>query len=193
MARPLFAAGGHRVFEVEAQDVPAVQRFFEANPEYFHAVNGRAPLATEAEDEFAFQLPAEWPHDRKWTLAAELGGGMSAMAGGVTGLFAPDVAHIGLFIVATALHGSGAAQEILAGIERWLRGQGAAWIRLGVVKGNARAERFWESRGYEPVRERTNVGTGARRSDIRVLVKALAGGTREEYLARVARDRPESP
>src|SRR5258705_9166242 len=29
-----------------------------------------------------------------------------------------------------------------------MRGSGALWLRLGVVEGNLRAERFWENSGY---------------------------------------------
>jgi len=32
---------------------------------------------------------------------------------------------------------------------------------------------------------------GVRRNTVRVMVKALTGGTPRDYLARVARDRPE--
>ena len=68
--------------------------------------------------------------------------------------------------------------------------QGARWLRLGVVRGNARAERFWERCGYVQVRERGPVQMGRKTNLLRVMVKPLAGGTLDEYLALVARDRP---
>jgi hypothetical protein len=42
------------------------------------------------------------------------------------------------------------------------------------------------------VRRRTGVQTGTLTNTIRVFVKALSGGTLDEYLRLVERDRPES-
>ena len=63
---------------------------------------------------------------------------------------------------------------------------------LGVVEGNSRAQRFWERRGFVDVRKRNGVEMGARSNTIRVVAKPLDGGTLQEYLALVARDRPEA-
>ena len=71
-----------------------------------------------------------------------------------------------------------------------MRTGGARWSRLGVAEGNARAERFWEKTGYVELRKREGVELGRRSHTIRVMVKALDGGAREEYLALVERDRP---
>jgi hypothetical protein len=72
-----------------------------------------------------------------------------------------------------------------------MRERGALWSRLGVVAGNGRAERFWEKMGYVEVRKRNGVAMGKRVSDLRVMVKALADGNLPQYLALVARDRPD--
>jgi GNAT superfamily N-acetyltransferase len=116
---------------------------------------------------------------------------MVAMANVVTDLLATGVWHIGLFIVATARHGCGEARVLYRGLEDWARSHGAAWMRLGVVRGNARAERFWESLGYLETRTREGIEMGRRVNTVRVMVKPLAGGTLEQYLALVPRDRPE--
>jgi len=100
--------------------------------------------------------------------------------------------HIGLFIVASALHGSGAARAMYGELERWMAARGARWIRLGVVVGNAKGERFWRRQGYVQVRERGPVQMGRRANMLRVLVKPLAAGSVEEYLELVERDRPET-
>jgi hypothetical protein len=47
--------------------------------------------------------------------------------------------------------------------------------------------------GFVEVRRRLAVPMGARVNDIRVMVKPLAGGAIETYLANVVRDRPEAP
>jgi hypothetical protein len=75
----------------------------------------------------------------------------------------------------------------------WIAGNGARWVRLGVVAGNARAERFWHRAGYREVRRRQGVVMGERVDTVVVMVKALAATDGlSEYLAVVARDRPES-
>ena len=191
---PLFGAGGLRAFEMRAEDVPALQRFFEANPEYYLAVTGEAPGDREAQEEFHSGPPADWPHTKLWPIRfVDEGGSMVAMANLVSDLLAPGVWHIGLFIVATALHGSGAAQAMYGQLEAWTHAQGAQWLRLGVVAGNARAERFWERAGYVEVRDRGGIRLGARTHTVRVMVKPLAGGTLPQYLALVVRDRPGQP
>jgi GNAT superfamily N-acetyltransferase len=181
-----------RCEELQAADLPALQAFFEANPEYHLAVNGEPPKANEAQEAFDFLPPADWPFERKWLLAflAE-DGSMIGMASLLAGLFARDVWHLALFIVATRLHGTGAAEELYRHLESWMRARGARWSRLGVVEGNRRAERFWEKTGYVEVRRRNGVEMGKRTNDLRVMVKALADGDLPEYLALVARDRPD--
>jgi GNAT superfamily N-acetyltransferase len=190
----LFGAGAFRAFELHAGDVPALQRFIDGNPEYYLAVNGQAPGAREAQEEFDGGLPAGWPYTKQWTIGfVDEAGATVAVASVVSDLLAAGVWHIGLCIVATSLHGSGAAQAMYRELEAWARGQGAQWLRLGVVEGNARAERFWERTGYAEVRKRSGVETGRLTHTVRVMVKPLAGGKLPEYLALVARDRPESP
>lgn len=111
----------------------------------------------------------------------------------MSNLLAAGVWHIGLFIVATSLHGSGAAKVLYAGLEDWMRRGGARWLRLNVVVGNGRAERFWEGVGYREVRRRGGVEIGRRINAVRVMTKPLANGALAEYLQMVARDRPEAP
>lgn len=194
MRPTVFAAGALRASEMREEDIPRLQAFFEANPEYDLAVNGAPPAPTAARDEFQLRPPADFRYDKRWLLRVDgVGDDMAAMADVVSNLLSPGVWHIGLFIVATRLYGTGAAHEIYAAMQRWMHDGGAKWLRLGVVVGNARAERFWERLGYVEVRKRLALPMGARVNDVRVMVKPLAGGTIAEYLALVARDRPETP
>jgi GNAT superfamily N-acetyltransferase len=195
MDRPcLFAAGAFRAFELSAAEIPTLQRFLDANPEYCLAVNGEPPGAREAHEEFHGTPPAGMTWSNKWLIGfADEADTMAGFASVVSDLVAPGVWHIGLFIVATSRHGSGAAQAMYRPLEAWAVGQGAQWLRLGVVAGNARAERFWERAGYAEVRRRGGVEIGRRTPAVRVMVKPLAGGTLPRYLALVVRDRPEHP
>ena len=188
-----FVAGAWRGVELHApQDEAELQRFYESNPAYNLAVSGAPPGPDEARDTFAGLPPREWRFGRKWVLGfRDDRDALQGMADLLSGLFVDDVWHIGLFIVATALHGRDAGRTMYAGLEAWMIGQGAKWSRLGVVAGNARAERFWERLGYREVRLREGVRMGERVNTVRVMVKPLTGGDVADYLARVARDRPD--
>jgi hypothetical protein len=88
---------------------------------------------------------------------------------------------------------SGDAHALYRGLEAWAVSNGAAWLRLGVVQGNARAERFWQSLGYVQTRTRGGVQIGRQTNTLRVMFKPFANGTQESYLLLVPRDRPEAP
>jgi GNAT superfamily N-acetyltransferase len=190
----LFAAGGaFQALELQGADVPVMQRFFDANPEYNLLINGEPPGPGDAQDEFEEAPPPDMPHGRLWWIAfTDAQHTLHGIAHVVADLLAPGVWHVGLFIAATALHGQGAAHAMYQALERWMAAQGAQWLRLGVVQGNARAEAFWLRQGYVEVRQRHDVPTGARRNTIRVMVKpAGADHNVSNYLAVVGRDRPE--
>ena len=105
--------------------------------------------------------------------------------------------HIGLFIVATALHGSGVAASLYAWLERSMIDQGARWLRLGVVHGSAQAEKFWLRCGYVQVRERGPVTMGRKSNLLRVDGQAARGRNDRRVpgagRARSARGRLEAP
>jgi GNAT superfamily N-acetyltransferase len=188
----LFNAGAAAAFEMTEAELPQLQRFFEANPEYHLAVEGEPPGPGAAQEEYDAPLPPDWPFEKKWLLRfSDAQGQMIGMADLISDLFVDSVWHLGLFIVATPLHGRGTARALYPALESWMRAQGCRWIRLGVVAGNARAERFWEKCGYREVRKRLAITMGSKTNDVRVMVRPLTGGRLSEYLSAVPRDRPE--
>jgi len=189
---PLSPLAGLRTVELTPDLEHRLQQFYEANPAYFDAVQGAPAGPNEAHETLHDEMPAGWPFTRLW-LIGYLGAddNLAAMANVVSDLLAPAVWHIGLFIVATARHGSGDAQALYRSIEAWAAAHGARWMRLGVVQGNRRAERFWEGLGYQQVRTRHGVVMGQRSNTLRVMVKPLGDATIAHYLSLVERDRPE--
>jgi len=180
------------VLELKSGDERVLQRFFEDNPEYFLLVYGEPAPPNEAHQAIHAGLPAGWSYTKQWLLGyAKRDGSLAAMASVVSDLLAPSVWHIGLFIVETGLHGRGTAQILYRELEAWTRANGAEWLRLGVVEGNERAERFWRSQGFAQARIREGVELGNRTHRLRVMFKALGGGTKAQYLSLIARDRPE--
>jgi GNAT superfamily N-acetyltransferase len=188
-AEALFASGVMTAFELGEGRLPDVQRLFESNPGYFTMVLGE-PAGPDAARETFERLPPEgWPCTRKWGIDFRgARGDLVAIADIVSDLFAAGVWHVGLFMVAGPLHGTGVAQEAYAALEAWMQAQGARFLRLGVVEGNARAERFWRSRGYLQVHRRPGVVMGRKTHTLAIMAKPLGSATLEEYLARVGRD-----
>ncbi len=182
------------IVELGPEDEPLLQRFFEANPAYFDGVFGETAGPEAARDEIRELPPDGWSYTRRWLLGYRAADGeLAAAADVVSDLLVPGAWHVGLFIVATARHGSGTAALLYRGLESWAAGHGARWLRLGVVQGNVRAERFWAAQGFVETRTRTGAVMGRRTNTLRVLVKPLAGETLAAYLALVPRDRPGAP
>ena len=190
----LFAAAPYRAVELAAADIAELQRFYDENPLYFELVMGERPQPDSARETFHRMPPDDMTFTRKWVMGfRDEAGTLVGMADALEDLIADDVWHLGLFIVATKLHGAGAARTLYDALERWMRAGGARWLRLGVVAGNTRAGRFWEKCGYREVRTREDVRMGERVHTLRVMMKPLGGGTVDQYLQLVPRDQGGSP
>jgi GNAT superfamily N-acetyltransferase len=182
---------GLKVVDLLSNGVNTLQAFFEANPLYFLAVNGEPAQPGEADEEIHGELPVGWPFTHKYVFGyRDASGELEAMANVISDLLAKDIWHIGTFIVATRRHGTGDAQVLYESLERWAQQGGARWMRLGVVEGNARAEAFWERRGYRQVTKREGMLMGKKTNTIRVMAKPLLGQPLSEYYSLVERDRP---
>jgi GNAT superfamily N-acetyltransferase len=170
-----------------------LQTFFEANPFYFLAVHGVPAQPSEAHEEIYGKLPVGWPFTHKYVFGSQGSEDqLEAMANVVSDLLAEGIWHVGTFIVATDRHGTGDAQALYGALERWAQRRGARWMRLGVVLGHARAEAFWQRRGYLQVAMRDGIVMGAKTNAIRVMSKPLYGQPLFEYYLLVERDRPAS-
>jgi GNAT superfamily N-acetyltransferase len=169
-----------------------IQRLYEANPEYSRQVMGRAPQQNDAYDDFHDTPPTEFTWRAQWMFGfVDANDHLVGVAGVVADLFAPAVWHIGYFMIETRQHGAGLARPIYDALEGYIRAQGAMWLRLGVVVGNGRAEKFWARCGYIETRRRNNYALGDKVHIVRVLVKPLCDRPVSEYLQLVPRDKPE--
>lgn len=191
---PLCATPDIRVAPLTLADEAELQHFFEQASDYFIAVNGEPATPTEAREELQGDLPAGWSCSRLYWLGyRDAAGQLVAVVNIAADLLAAGVWHIGLLLVHTRLHGSGLARGLHAELEAWAVGNGAQWLRLTVVVGNAKAERFWPRLGYVQVRTREGITMGRQVNRVSIQVKALAGGRIDEYLEKVERDRPGTP
>lgn len=189
----VFAAADLVARELAANEVPLLQALFEANPEYFLAINGRPALPNEARIEFEDRPPASMSYTRQWCLGVFAPDcGLLGVCIVVSDLCAKGVWHITLYLLATSLHGRGIARALYEALEAWAQASGARWLRLGAVVGNRRAERFWRRCGFREVRQRHAVDTGGRVNDLYVMVKPLDEAPWSDYFASVPRDHPDS-
>lgn len=191
---PLFRGGGLAARVLRADEVPQLQRLFEADPSYFLAVNGRPPRPDEAQVEFEERPPPHlgWRANHVLGLFDEADGALQGTLIVVQDLAADAVWHVALLWLTAPVQGRGRGGALYRAAEAWMRAQGARWVRLGVVAGNARAEGFWQRMGFERVRWRRGVDTGGRINDVSVMLRPLGDETLEAYLARVPRDRPDA-
>ena len=190
-AVPGCSVEGVRVVELHAAGEGELQRFFERAPDYFITVNGEPATPTEARQALQGQLPAGWTCSRMYWLGyRDAEDQLVAVVNIAADVLAVGVWHIGLLLVDRRLHGSGVAQRLHADLEAWAAKNGARWLRLTVVIGNTKAERFWPKLGYVQVRTREGITLGRQVNKVSIQVKALAGGQVEDYLVLVARDRP---
>jgi GNAT superfamily N-acetyltransferase len=152
--------------------------------------HGHPPKPDDAAQAFEFRPPADVPYrEHLWLLVRERHG--ARLAGHLkiaTDLLAAGVWHLGFFMVADRLHGSGFAQRLFDAYEGWAREHGARWARLGVVEGNARAHAFWRRQGYVEVRRAAGYVLGEQSHTLITMVKPLAAPL-AEYLDAVPRDR----
>ena len=191
---PGCSVAGIQVVELDSSDEQELQRFFERAPDYFIAVNGEPATATEAHEELQGQLPAGWACSRMYWLGyRDLENRLVAVVNIAADLLAVGVWHIGLLLVDARLHGTGLAQQLHGDLEAWAVRNGAHWLRLTVVIGNAKAERFWPKLGYVQVRTREGITLGRQVNRVSIQVKALTGGQVGDYLALVQRDQVDAP
>ncbi len=190
-ALPGCSFAGIRVVELLVSDAAELQHFFEQAPAYFIAVNGEPAGPTEAREELQGYLPAGWRCSRMYWLGyRDAQDQLVAVVNIAADLLAAGVWHIGLLLVHTRLHRTGLARQLHADLESWAASKGAQWLRLTVVVGNTRAERFWPKLGYVSVRTREGITMGRQVNTVSIQVKALAGGRMDEYLEKVELDRP---
>lgn len=191
----LFETADYAVRPLQAAQVPLLQALYDANPEYFVTVTGRPAGPAAAQAEFDDAPPPHLGYRERWLAGVfdRRDGTLQGVLQMLSDFIAPGVWHLGLLLVATRLHGHGAGAQVYAGFEAWAVRGGARWLRLGVVVGNTRAERFWQRQGFVALRTRdgVDVGDGCERT-VRVMLKPLGQAALADYLHAVPRDRPDS-
>ena len=171
-------------------DAAMVQSFYDANPGYFLLLGGGPASPGTAMDHLQAFPSQDIAAARKHFFGVVgASGQLTAVADIIENYPAPAVWHLGFFIVATDLYGTGFAKSWLDALEVWIQSQGAQYLRLGVVQVNLRGRRFWEKAGFVPATVRRGVDMGGHVHDVQTMVKPLSRADMAAYYALAPRDR----
>ncbi len=169
---------------IDTEQSNAVTALYQNNPDYWLSIAASAPTASMACQDLVQSVEGKFPklgiYDAQQVLIGVCFLGRDFLA--------PHVWHIEFFLVSSALRGSGASAEILAGLEQWIQSQGGQWLRLGCVITDERALRFLSKHGF------TDLGLWQGRIlrkavSLQLKWKPLAGGTLNDYFQVVPNDR----
>jgi ribosomal protein S18 acetylase RimI-like enzyme len=193
---PVFSLTDADIWTATEADRPALAAFCRDNPEYDVFLTGEVPDEAEWVEDFMTDLPPasfNWTHTHKLIVRRHQDPDIIAAIIDVTeDMIDKGVGHIGLFQVATALHGTGLANDLYQALEDWLASRGTDVLRLGVLDGNARGMAFWTRHGFLETRRRQGTAPTGKTHLSHVLYKPLKPLTLEAYRLRVPRDDPNS-
>lgn len=192
----IFSLTDADIWTAAEADRPALAAFCRDNPEYDLFLTGEVPDEAEWVEDFMTDLPPtsfNWTHTHKLIARRHQDPDtISAILDVTEDMIDKGVGHIGLFQVATALHGAGLAHDLYQALEDWLASRGTDVLRLGVLNGNARGMAFWTRHGFLETRHRQGTAPTGKTHLSHVLYKPLKSLTLEAYRLRVPRDDPNS-
>jgi RimJ/RimL family protein N-acetyltransferase len=137
-------------------DAERLQAVFRAAGDHFLTVTGRPePEPDAAEREIRGSLATPGRDVAVFTMR-DTGEDVGA-AGWWRGSPEPDVALLGMLVIAPRHRGNGLAREALGALEVWLAGHGVRRIRSGVGSGDERAQAILRALGFAPLDERRHV------------------------------------
>ena len=158
-----------------ASDIPALQAVMVDTPGYFNAIGAHQPDDRgQAEAQAVLEdLPPGKSPDDKVVLGLWLDGALVGCADMVIGYPRPEVAFVGLLLVAEALQGCGLGTVAFGELARRAQERGCERMRLGVALGHTQAEHFWTRRGFSATGEVGRDLTGHSPRDILLFERPL--------------------
>lgn len=141
---------------LNAADVDAIYQLYQGNPLYFMHMKS-SPSATRILEDLTALPPGKSSSD-KFFVGFYQGGTLTAILDLVLAYPRPDIAYIGLFMLAQRIQGHGAGSALLADVLTLLRAQGFCFARLGYVKTNPQSAAFWLKNGFQPTGDIVSAG-----------------------------------
>ena len=141
------------IHPVADEELDAVLALMESNPHYFELDNRPASMETLLHDRT--NLPPRCIPNQKHYVAFWREGKPEALLDLVVGYPRERTLFVGLFMIDGALQRKGIGREIMTALPKAADGAGLDDIRLGCLKGNDGAHAFWETMGWQDIREGT--------------------------------------
>ncbi len=98
-------------------------------------------------------VPEGLPLSKKHYVGMFEGERLAAVLDILDGFPEPDIAFIGLFLMAPEDQGQGEGTRIIGELAAYLKSEGMSAIRLGIDKGNPQSTHFWKKNGFAVIRE----------------------------------------
>ncbi|RWM11531.1 GNAT family N-acetyltransferase [Mesorhizobium sp.] len=164
---------GYEIEGLTGIDAPRLVALYRACSDYIVLERGQPPDAASVDEEFE-----NFPPNR--TEADKFVFGLKTADGEFVGLLACDRDYpragcwwISLLMIDKACRGRGLARALCDGFFIWLKSQHVQRVELGVLVENKQALRFWQVRGFEPIRIAGPVSIGAKQHMIQVFGRSL--------------------
>lgn len=157
----------------EPDEMLALQRVIEDAPRYADLTTGAPPGSADAQSLYTI-LPDGKTYDDKFVLGIHRDEAMVGCIDLIRGYPDPDTAHIGLLLIGEGQEGRGFGRAAYAGLEDLVRSwESCTRLRLGVVRSNDRALRFWSALGFVPTGEVKPYRYGSIVSEVVLYAKVL--------------------
>jgi GNAT superfamily N-acetyltransferase len=153
-------------------DVPAIQRLFELDPEYFARVD-QAPIRTDEGEQTLIEVPPEFPHERKHVFVVRGDGALDAVIDLLEGYPDRRTWFLGLIFLAPGARGGGLGTQLLDDIAELARARGGQALRLAVALANPDARRLYDRLGFAHVARRARTGWNGAIIECDVLERSL--------------------
>jgi RimJ/RimL family protein N-acetyltransferase len=153
-------------------DEEALQAVFRAAGDHFLSITGRPEPDPDAAAQEIRGCAATPGRDVALVTLRETGEAVGAL-GWWRGNPAPDLALLGMLLVAPAHRGRGIAREALGALEGWLRERGVGRLRTGVATHDRRAAGLLPALGFARLGVREHAALGLSMVHLTLWEKAL--------------------
>jgi uncharacterized protein len=163
-----------RLLEGGATEMAELQRVLEAAPTYAQLVTGSPPGPADAQSTYTI-LPEGKSYEDKFVFGVYLGSAMVGCIDLIRGYPDPQVAHLGLLLIAEPFQNRGIGRSAYRLVEEYIRALGGcSTVRAAVVRTNEAVLPFWHKVGFAPTGEVKPYRYSNVVSEIIILAKRLA-------------------
>jgi ribosomal protein S18 acetylase RimI-like enzyme len=163
----------HSVHQLFLEDIKAIQALYEQCLDYMLLVDGHPATPNGVEEDF-LSLPAGRSREDKFVFGiANQQKEIVGLLDTVRGYPNDTTWWIGVLLFVPESRSRGLGEIVLRGFVEYARLSGAQAIMLGVVEDNIRAYKFWNSMGFEFVRDTEPRQFGDKTQTVKVMQRIL--------------------